>query len=336
MKRASSIIAPACVLALALAAAAQTRPASHAPASRADDAAGDAALRARIHAFLDRTIGWQQLDQMEIESISKPDASGLRTVKVLLAKGTQHQEGTYYITADGREIIEGEASRLSADPWSGVRSKIETRGAPAVGPADAPVTIVEYSDLECPFCKQESGVLDQLMQQDPGKVRLVFKFWPMTKIHPWSMQAALAAECVVRDAAKPSDFWDFERAVFAAQDNITPADAASRLRDLALESAVTGPAYDACINSPATHSAVAASIANGDALGVNATPTLFINGRVIPGALQLEQLRLLVDHEAQIVTSEGASASRGAGLQTGALNGKQCGECKPLPPIKHR
>lgn len=317
-------IVGAVVLVLVLSAPAQ---------SRRSSADTDVALRARIHAFLDRTIGWQQLDKMDIQSISRPDASGLRTVKVMLAKGAQHQLGTYYITADGREIIEGEKSDLSGDPWASNRARIEMRGAPALGPANAPVTIVEYSDLECPYCREESGYLATLMAQEPSKVRLVFKYFPMVEIHPWSMQAAQAAVCVVQQ--HPAQFWNFEKAVFAAQDQIDQAGlpaAPGRLRDFALESGATAAAYDACLVSPATRATVEASLANGKSLGVASTPTLFINGRLIPGAIQEQQLRMLVDHEATI---EASDSGRAAALQLGGVAGKQCGECKPLPPIKH-
>ncbi|MGH9520464.1 MAG: DsbA family protein, partial [Terriglobales bacterium] len=310
MKKSIWILAAMVLAALVMAttAAAQTQPAA---------ADNGSALRVRIHAFLDRTIGWQGLDKMEIESISRPDASGLRTVKVMLAKGEQHQEATYYITADGKEVIEGEKSELNGDPWASNRAKIELRGAPATGAANAPVTIVEYSDLECPFCKQEATGLAELMAQDPGKVRLVFKYFPLTQIHPWSMQAAQAAVCVTEQ--HPAQFWNFEKAVFDAQDQIdqalqqvesqaagelakagktsTPAAqdqflraglvvVSSRLRDLALESNANPAAYDACLVRPATRAAVEASIANGKALGVSSTPTLFVNGRSIPGAIQ--------------------------------------------------
>jgi len=303
--------------------AAQTH---HAAASATSSHVTDVELKARITAFLNRSLGWQSLDKMEVESISAPDASGLRTVKVLLAKGTAHQEGTYLITADDKEIIEGEASPLSADPWAATRAKIDLRGAPATGAADAPVTIVEFSDLECPFCKEEAAGIAQLMQDDPGKARIVFKYFPLTSIHPWSMQAAKAAVCVSEQ--NPAQFWNFEKTVFEAQDAITTANAAQRLEDFATESGAKPAAYRACIANPATEAKVNASIANGKELGVTSTPTLFINGRVIPGAVKEDQLKLLVDHEATFHTAD-------AGLATSKVAGKQCGECKALPPIKH-
>ncbi|MGH9485028.1 MAG: thioredoxin domain-containing protein, partial [Terriglobales bacterium] len=164
-----------------------------------------AQIKTRIHAFLERSLGWQNLDKLEILSISAPDASGLRTVRVKLAKGDQSKLASYLITPDDREIIEGEAEPLSGDPWAANRAKLNLRGAPATGSANAPVTIVEFSDLECPYCKEESASLDQLMNVDPDKARIVFKFFPLVKIHPWSMPAAEAGECVAQQGSLT--FW---------------------------------------------------------------------------------------------------------------------------------
>ncbi|MGH9393004.1 MAG: thioredoxin domain-containing protein, partial [Terriglobales bacterium] len=268
-------------------------------------------------------------DKLEVESISAPDGSGLRTARVLLANGGQQLEATYLITPDAKEIIEGgqgtvSASPLSADPWASIRARLDLRGAPSAGPASAPVTIVEFSDLECPFCKQEASTLEQLQQQDPGKARILFKYFPLTNIHPWSMQAAEAAACVVEQ--NPAQFWNFEKGVFDAQEQINPQNAAQRLKDFATEAGAKPAAYDACLASPATQKLVEASIANGKLVGVQSTPTLFLNGRLIPGAVALEQLRLLVDHEATFPA---------AGAELPAPAGAQCGECKPLPKIKH-
>lgn len=303
-----------------------------AQAPKAATADKDAALRARLHAFLDRSLGWQKMDKMEVESISGADASGMRTAKVLLAKGGQHVEATYMITPDEKEIIEGgpsgvTSSPLSPDPWAETRAKLEVRGAPSTGPANAPVTIVEFSDLECPYCKQEAGVLEQLLAQDPGKARVIFKIYPLTDIHPWSMQGAKAAVCVTEQS--PAQFWSFEKAVFDAQDSINPQNATQRLHDFATESGIKPGPFDACFANPATEAAVRASIANGKSVGVGSTPTLYINGRMIPGAISLAQLEPLVDHEATFPASS-------AGMAT--PSGAQCSDCKPLPPlpkIKH-
>ncbi|HET9785073.1 MAG TPA: thioredoxin domain-containing protein [Terriglobales bacterium] len=291
----------------------------------------DAALKARIHAFLDRSLGWQGLDKLEVQSISAPDASGLRTATVLLAKGAQTKTGKYYITPDGKEIIEGgEVDKLSGDPWAENRAMIDTRGAPAIGAAGAPVTLVEYSDLECPYCKEESAAIETLLNTDPGKVRVLFKFFPLTQIHPWSMPAAEAGVCVAEQGS--DKFWNFEKAVFAAQEKITLPTAPGRLRELASEAGANPAAYDACLLKPATKAAVEASITNGKKLGVASTPTLFINGRLIPGAIPEEQLRMLVDHESRFPAGA-AAAKVSLGGQPG---GEQCGDCKPLPKIKHQ
>lgn len=287
--------------------------------------ATDAAMRARVHAFLDRTLGWQGLDSITVGSISAPDASGLRRAKVVLAKGQQHEDAIYLITADGKEIIEGQASPLSADPWAATRAEIDLHGAPALGPASAPVTLVEYSDLECPYCKQESGLLAQLMQADPGKVRLVFKFYPLTTIHPWSMPAAMAGACVAEQGDTP--FWAFEKAVFDAQDQITPANAIQRLADIASESGVDTSKFQACLTAPQTRRTIDDSIANGNKVGVTSTPTLFIDGRIVPGVVQEAELKALVDHEAGFAVQSAGRLSRGAPA------GQQCGGCTPLPPL---
>ncbi|MGH9475807.1 MAG: thioredoxin domain-containing protein [Terriglobales bacterium] len=288
-----------------------------------------AALKARVHAFLSRSLGWQNLDKLEVQSISVPDASGMRTATVYLAKGGQHQTATYLITPDGREIIEGQGlqtSVLSSDPWAENRARLRTEGAPAVGSPKAPVTIVEFSDLECPYCKQLSSSLESLQDMDPGKARVIFKVFPLTEIHPWSMTAAEAAVCVTEQGS--SKFWNFEKGVFAAQDNISTSNAGLRLSALASEAGANLAAYNACLTRPSTHAAVVASLANGKEVGVKSTPTMFIDGRPVSGAIPEQQLQMLVDYEA------GFHADRRAGGKLGgAPGGEQCGKCTRLPPL---
>ncbi|HZT74796.1 MAG TPA: thioredoxin domain-containing protein [Terriglobales bacterium] len=319
--------APLLALALALAAV----PALAAPragqAEKARGAASESSLRARVQAYLHRVLDFQHLDEMTITSISPPDASGIRTVKVAVAKGDQHAEQTYFISPDEREIMLGEdKSELSADPWRSIRAKLQIGDSPAEGAASAPVTIYEFSDLECPYCKEENTVLQQLAQQMPGTVRVVFKYFPLVKIHPWSMAAAEAAACVVQQ--NPAHFWPFEQATFDHQDQLTPADAASRLRDFALESGSDPARFDACMSSPLPRRVVERTLAEGKAVGVVRTPTLFVNGRPIPGAVPIQVMRPLVEAEAKDGPLDDTP-----GKLVGDLKGGQCGHCKPLPPL---
>lgn len=305
--------------------------ATTATARGAHSSAAETELRSRLQAYLERTLGWQQLDLMEIVSLSPPDGSGVRTAVVHLKKGTQQVEQNFFITPDGKEVIAGgEIDPLSGDPWAAVRGRLATAGAPTTGPAKAPVTIVEFSDLECPYCKQLSGTLSDEMKQEPDKIRLIFKYFPMTEIHPWSMAAAEAAVCVA--AQSSSDFWSFEDATFAQQDQITPDIAPRRLRELALAAGAQAGPYDACMAQPSTQATVEASLKNGHALGVVSTPTIFINGRMIPGAIDGQSLRQLVDSEAKMATTEAAAGP----ISTKPPTGKQCDACGTLPPIIHR
>lgn len=313
------------LLAVALVAAAQ-------PPLRIPREPGPAGLRARLTAFLNRTMGWQGLTGIQILSIGPPGPSGLRPARVELSKGTERVEQTYYITPNGRYIVLGEISRLSGDPWRDNRAKLHPGVSPTEGPAAAPVTIYEFSDLECPFCKKENTSIQRLVGAMPGQVRVVFKYYPLIHIHPWAMQAAIAAACVTQHNA--ADFWPFAQAVFDHQDELNISNAAQRLRDFALDSATPGTYYDACIQSPAAKATVERTIAQGKAVGVKSTPTLFMNGRPIDGAIPYGTLQALAAHEAQV----GPEYDRGAAIRdagAGAIKGQQCGKCGTLPPIPH-
>ncbi len=295
-------------------------------------------IRARVLAFLRKTY---PKGPVSIQKIGPPDSSGIRRIA---AKVPAAQ--VFWVTRDGRSILSGEKDPLNGDPWAALRRKIQMRGAPALGPANAPVTIVEFSDLECPYCREESGVLRRLREQMPRQVRLVFKLFPLTHIHPWAMDAALAATCVARQ--KPSHFWPFEQAVFDAQpqlDNLLPQNLLNplalppvppgipaRLRDFALESGSKPGLYDACMKSPATRAAVGASLRNGEQVGVESTPTLFINGQRIPGAVPLKDLEPLVAWLAKQPRQPSRKDTGRLALRR-KMRGPQCGLCRPLPPL---
>ncbi len=162
---------------------------------------------------------------------------------------------------------------------------------PSFGPANAPVTIVEFGDLECPSCRAEAPLLRQLIPDlFPNKVRVVFKDYPLESIHPWARAASIAGRCVYRQ--NPEAFWKFYDWDYDNQDDINGDNLKSKTLEWAGKNGVNAAQLGKCIDSKATDAEVARNISDGKAAGVRGTPTLFINGvkspSVQPSVLQQE------------------------------------------------
>lgn len=160
-----------------------------------------------------------------------------------------------------QEIAGGFASKPKA---------IQTEGFSAKGAANAPYTIVEYADFECPHCKVASAVVDQLVKQNPGKVRVVYKHFPLS-FHPMAKRAAVATEA----AAKQGRFWEMHDAVFATQTMLDEDLLLGHAKALGLDV----ERFQKDWNDPATLAKVEASRNEAASLGVEATPAFFVNGR---------------------------------------------------------
>ena len=159
---------------------------------------------------------------------------------------------------------------------------------PSVGPASARVTVVEFADFQCPFCRRMSDTLRQVRQRYGDRVRIVWKDFPLTKIHQQAMPAAQAARC----AAEQGRFWDYHDRLFAA-----PALDAATLRQHAVALALDLPRFNACVDSSKYAETVQRSRNEALALGLTSTPTLFVNGRMIKGAKSYDLLAGLIDEE---------------------------------------
>ena len=174
---------------------------------------------------------------------------------------------------------------------------IKTQFQPALGTAGAPVAIVLFSDMQCPFCKGEAEMIRKnLIQNYPTQVRLYFKDYPLENLHPWAKAAAMAGRCVFQQ--KPDAFWDYFDYVYAHQEAIT----AVNLKDQALGWAKDAKGVDAmklgaCIDSKATQAEVEKEIAEAQALDVAGTPTMFVNGRRIPQTIEWANLKIIIDTE---------------------------------------
>ncbi|MDT8437265.1 MAG: thioredoxin domain-containing protein [Gemmatimonadota bacterium] len=160
---------------------------------------------------------------------------------------------------------------------------------PATGPDDAPVTIVEFSDFECPFCLRIHPTLQRVMSEYEGDVRLVFRQFPLTNIHPRAQKAAEASLC----AHEQGRFWDMHDALFADPSNLGVPALKERAGTLGLDVA----AFDQCLDSSEKAAVVAADLQAGRRLGVSGTPALYINGRQLQGAQPYDVIARVIDDE---------------------------------------
>jgi protein-disulfide isomerase len=150
------------------------------------------------------------------------------------------------------------------------------------GPEDAPVTILEWSDFQCPFCREAQPVLGRLLAEFPRQVRLVFKDFPL-RSHEMAVPAALAARC----AGDQGRFWEYHDLLFVAQ----PAFARDELVGYARRLGLDAPRFTECLDAARFRDDVTADQREGRAAGVRATPTFFVNGHKIEGALPIEEFR---------------------------------------------
>jgi protein-disulfide isomerase len=222
---------------------------------------------------------------------------GFSEVTVHVMFGGTTKDEHYLISKDGQTIISGDVYNINQTPFQANLDRLTLTGAPSFGTPNAPITIVEFGDLQCPDCKMEAPVLrTNLMHTFPGKVRVYFKDFPLETIHPWARAAAIAGRCVYRQG-EPA-FWNFYDWIYENQEQIDPGNLQSKILAWAGQKGVDTVQLGRCLDSKATEAEVNASIAEGRALGNQGTPTLFINGRRV-GGLQWPDLQLVINNELQ-------------------------------------
>ena len=170
------------------------------------------------------------------------------------------------------------------------RYDIPTKGFSSIGPEDAPITLVEFSDYQCPYCeKWHDEVYKQLWAAYPGKIRFVYRNLPLTQIHPQSMNAAEASLC----AGDQNAFWKFHEKLFENASSLNDDLYATLAANLGLDTA----AFETCMNDHKHKAAIEADMQFAIDLGVQSTPTFFINGLAIVGAQPLSVFQQVIDEE---------------------------------------
>jgi protein-disulfide isomerase len=242
---------------------------------------GQLPIQKTVEAYLRNLYAFGADTAVKVAAPKDIGVEGLQEVDIEVKIGENQQTGKVYVTKDGKYMFRGELSELAKDPLAANRAQLETKDSPSLGPANAPVTLVEFSDFECPVCRSLHDALRGLLPNYP-QMRVVFKDYPLEQIHPWARTAALAGRCAYQQA--PAAFWKMYDLIYDSQDVISAENAWSKMTDFAGQSGLNADAFKACMASPEAGAAVDASRANGVLLEVGSTPTMFINGRRIVGA----------------------------------------------------
>ena len=284
----------AAVLALAWLAAGSAM-AQKKPKSALDKSALEAYLR---HVELYRGTVTYKIDDPR----PSKDLPGFSEVEVHLSFDGGTKDERYYVSKDGQILVNGDVYRINGNPFQTNLDRLSLADLPSLGPANAPVTIVEFGDLECPDCRMEAPILRHNVRETfASQVRLYFKDFPLGSIHPWARAAAIAGRCVYHQDAKA--FWDFYDWIYENQQEIEPDNLNSKILAWAGQNGLDARRLGGCIETKASEPEVDRSLAEGRSLGVRGTPTLFINGRKI-GGLAWPDLELVIRKELEYLAGK--------------------------------
>lgn len=278
MKTATTLIAIlACTLMLSVAYAQQPPPAGGGPA-----AAKPSPTQKNIEAYLRHLYAFGSDVKLVVGPLKETPVEGVLETNIEVTTGEDKQEVKFLVSKDGRFLFRGELSDLTKDPLAETRKQIQTEDAPALGDPQAPVTLIEFSDFECPVCRSLHDVLRGMLPSYSGKVRIVFKDFPLEQLHPWARTAAIAGRCAYRQDVNA--FWKMYDFIYDNQEIISAENAWTKMLDYAGQAGLNAETFKTCMAGPEPTAAVNASRANGQQLEVSSTPTIFVNGRRLVGA----------------------------------------------------
>ena len=283
------------VMSVVLATAQTPAPKAAAPAPEAKKKS--ALNKADLEAYVRHLFVWPEAITVEIKDQKPGPMPGYYEVAVRGVSGAQMQNDTFYVSYDGQRIIRGLVYDVAANPFKPELDKIKTEGQPSFGTPGAPVVIAEFSDYECPYCREQSKSLrENLLKTFPKEVRLYYFDYPLEQIHPWAKPAAMAGRCVFNQSV--SSYWDFHDWIFDKQSEITAENLKVKILDFAkTKSDLDTAKLTSCMDTKATEKDVDRSVVMGQNLSVNQTPTIFVNGRRLAGVSSWPDLKFVIDFE---------------------------------------
>lgn len=252
-----------------------------------------------------------------------PEWPGFDAFTVTIGEGERKQDFPFLLAKDQKSIVRVNRIELSADPYAEIMKKIDVRGRPVRGAKQSKVTLVAYDDLQCPFCTMMHQILfPELLKEYGDRVTFVYKDFPLPS-HAWASHAAVDANCL---AAQNDDaYWSFVDSVHGSQQEINAKGTQElRLAELdriamqqGADHKVDAASLQACVKTQ-NDAAVKASVHEGESLGVDSTPTVFVNGQEMSGGVApLPRLRAALD---KALKDAGQPAGQSQASQTAPKN----------------
>ncbi len=258
-----------------------------------------------VNAFLKASWGYDANRLWQVQGILKTPVDGLSRVVVLFeekgAAQQQPQSLSFFVTPDGNHLIAGEqVLPFGAEPFAAARKTLQTRAdGPAKGATEKNLEIVEFSDFQCPHCKDAQPTVDKLLKDFPS-AHFVYQNYPLASIHPQAEKAAEYGVCVAKVGGNEA-FFKFANDIFTNQLKLTPEGAADALKASATAAGQDPAKIAACADLPEAKAAVDASSQLAHDLGITQTPTIYVNGRGLPiGGIPYDLLKQIVAYQAQL------------------------------------
>lgn len=230
--------------------------------------------------------------------VASKELPGYDEVAVTIDQGNGRQKDyKFLVSHDRNTMLRLIKFDLSKDPYQELMNKIDLTGRPVRGNKNAKVVVVNYDDFECPYCARMHQLLfPEILKEYGDRVAFVYKDYPLAEIHPWAIHAAVDANCLA--AQSPDAYWDFADDIHANKQQVDQEkgsaarfDAVDRITLLqGQKHGLDAHKLQACVKAQ-NEDAVRASMREADDIGVNATPTMFINGQKIDGLVPVSELR---------------------------------------------
>lgn len=243
---------------------------------------------------------------VDISPTRASDFPNYDALTVTLSREGKNQKVEFLLSKDNKTLLRMTKIDLTKDLYAEAMSKIDTQGRPVRGNPNAKVTLVNYDDFQCPFCsRMHATLMTEILPQYGDKIKIIYKDYPLP-MHPWAPHAANDANCLAK--ASPQGYWDLADYLHANQRAISSGGSeqksAAELDRLTLE---YGKKYgadskqlQACVKAQ-SDAIVKTSVAEGDSVGVSATPTLFVNGVRLEGAVDAAEVRAVLDERLRAV-----------------------------------